>query len=69
MAKYRRTKKMRRNLRKKTMRRVPRRGGYAPIGPNGGNAGMPIDSYPTGQSGALPDPLKASGVPIGKETY
>ncbi len=60
---------MRRNLRKKTMRKIPRRGGYAPIGNNGGDAGVPIRTYPVGQSGALPDPLKASGLPMGKETY
>lgn len=71
MAKYRRNLKTRKQLRKKlrkTMRRI-KKGGYSPIGPNGGNQGTPITTYPEGQSGALPDPMAAMGVPIGKQVY
>lgn len=60
-------KQLRRKLRK-TVRRI-KKGGYSPIGPNGGNEGHPITSYPVGQSGALPDPMAAMGVPIGKQVY
>ena len=65
MAKYRRKtrKQLRRKLRK-TMRLIKKRGGYSPMGVNGGNEGYPITSYPEGQTGALPDPEVAAGVPI-----
>jgi hypothetical protein len=72
MAKYRRKLKTRKQLRKKlrkTMRRPIKKGGYSPVGPNGGNEGYPITSYPEGQTGALPDPMAAMGVPIGKQVY
>lgn len=72
MAKYRKTKKggrkSRRNLRRKTYRRKFR-GGYSPVGPNGGDHGKVPDSYPKNDAGALPDPMPAGGVPIGKATY
>lgn len=72
MVKYHRKLKTRKQLRKKlrkTMRRSPRRGGYSPVGPNGGNQGHTPTTYPQGQSGALPDPMAAMGVPIGKQVY
>jgi len=45
------------------------RGGYSPIGPDGGAQGKVPDSYPSQQSGALPDPIAAAGLPIGKIAY
>lgn len=78
MAKYHKTKKggrkhrvKRRTLRRKTFRRVPRalRGGYTPVGPNGGNLGPVPDTYPKNDAWSLPDPMAAGGVPIGKEIY
>lgn len=65
MVKYRRTRKNRKA--RKTRRRM--RGGYAPIGPNGGNEGYKITTYPVGQTGELPDPMAAAGVPIGAYLY
>jgi hypothetical protein len=62
------TRKSRKSLRSKTYRRRFR-GGYSPVGPDGGNAGKVPDSYPSQSSGKLPDPMAAAGVPIGKETY
>lgn len=63
--------KSRKQLRKKTMAKRPRkvRGGYSPIGPDGGAQGKVPDSYPSQQSGALPNPVNASGLPIGKAAY
>jgi hypothetical protein len=63
--------KSRKQLRKKTMAKRPRklRGGYSPIGPDGGAHGKVPDSYPSQQSGALPDPIAAAGLPIGKIAY
>lgn len=72
MVKYRRKLKTRKQLRKKlrkTMRRPVKKGGYSPTGHNGGNEGTAITSYPEGQTGALPDPMAAMGVPIGKQVY
>lgn len=52
------------------MRKMPRRGGaYSPVGPDGGAHGKVPDSYPSQQSGELPDPQNASGLPIGKIAY
>jgi hypothetical protein len=72
MAKYRKTKKggrkSRRNLRRKTYRRKFK-GGYTPVGPNGGNHGTVPDSYPKNDAWSLPDPMPAGGVPIGKVIY
>jgi hypothetical protein len=73
MVKYRKTKKggrksRRRDLRRKTYRRKFR-GGYSPVGPNGGDLGPVPDSYPKNDAGALPDPMPAGGVPIGKVMY
>lgn len=63
------TKTGRKNLRRKTMRRLPKKGGYSPIGPNGGDYGKVPDSYPSHESGKLPDMMNPKGVPIGKEIY
>jgi hypothetical protein len=63
------TKTGRKNLRRRTMRRLPKKGGYSPIGPNGGEYGKVPDSYPSQQSGDLPAPMNPKGVPIGKEIY
>ena len=67
------TKTGRRSLRRRTMKhkRLPKnkKGGYSPIGPNGGDYGKVPDGYPTQQSGALPAPMNPKGVPIGKEIY
>ena len=73
MVKYRQTKKKstrksRRSLRRKTYRRKFR-GGYSPVGPNGGDHGKVPDSYPKNDAGGLPDPMAAGGVPIGKTVY
>jgi hypothetical protein len=73
MAKYHKAtkkggRKSRRNLRRKTYRRKFK-GGYSPVGPNGGDLGKVPSGYPVGQTGSLPDPMAAGGVPIGKETY
>ena len=71
----RRQRKQRRSLRRRTMKhkRLPKNlkkmGGYDPIGPNGGEYGKVPDSYPSQQTGALPDPMNPKGVPIGKEIY
>ena len=63
----------RRNLRRRTMKHkrlpVPKKGGYDPVGPNGGDYGKVPDSYPSQQTGALPDPMNPKGVPIGKMIY
>lgn len=62
----------RRSLRRRTLKhkRLPKkRGGYSPVGPNGGDYGKVPDSYPTQQSGELPAPMNAQGVPSGKEIY
>ena len=63
--------KSRKQLRKKTMAKRPRkyRGGYSPIGPDGGAQGKVPNSYPSQQSGALPNPIAAAGLPIGKIAY
>jgi hypothetical protein len=63
--------KSRKQLRKKTMAKRPRkvRGGYSPVGPDGGAQGKVPDSYPSQQSGALPNPISAAGLPIGKIAY
>jgi hypothetical protein len=73
MAKYRKTmkktgRKSRKNLRKKTFRRKFR-GGYNPVGTDGGAFGKKPDSYPATSSGALPDPMAAGGTPIGKAYF
>ena len=64
-------KSSRRFLRRRTMKhkRLPKKGGYDPIGPNGGDYGKVPDSYPSQQTGALPAPMNPKGVPIGKEIY
>jgi hypothetical protein len=63
----------RRSLRRRTLKhkRLPKnkKGGYSPIGPNGGDYGKVPDGYPTQQTGALPAPMNPKGVPIGKEIY
>ena len=63
--------KSRKQLRKKTLAKRPRklRGGYSPIGPDGGAQGKVPNSYPSQQSGALPNPIAAAGLPIGKTAY
>ena len=65
------TKASRRNLRRRTMKhkRLPKKGGYGPVVPNGGDYGKVPDSYPSQQTGALPDPMNPKGVPIGKTIY
>ena len=67
----RRHRSRRRNLRRRTMKhkRLPKKGGYDPVGPNGGDYGKVPDSYPSQQTGALPDPMNPKGVPIGKMIY
>ncbi|NBR61134.1 hypothetical protein EB118_13350 [bacterium] len=61
-------KSFRRKLRK-TIRRV-KRGGYSPIGENGGNQGHPIKTYPNEmEAWKLPNPMAAAGVPMGKQVY
>ena len=67
----RRHRSRRRNLRRRTMKhkRLPKKGGYSPVGPNGGDYGKVPDSYPSQESGALPDSMAAAGVPIGKMIY
>ena len=66
-----RQKLRRRSLRRRTMKhaRLPKKGGYDPVGPNGGDYGKVPDTYPTQQTGALPDPMNPKGVPIGKTIY
>lgn len=63
----------RRSLRRRTLKhkRLPKskKGGYSPIGPNGGDYGKVPDGYPTQQSGDLPAPMDPKGVPSGKEIY
>jgi hypothetical protein len=61
----------RRNLRRRTLKhkRLPKKGGYDPVGPNGGDYGKVPDSYPSQQTGALPAPMNPKGVAIGKEIY
>lgn len=56
-----RRKRHRRKSLRKTRRRVPRRlrGGYSPIGPNGGNYGYAPVGDIKQSSGALPDPMPA----------
>ena len=65
MVKYTKQRKNRKSLRR-TRRKIPktrkhsiRRGGYSPIGPNGGNYGTAPVGYPVTSSGALPDPKSA----------
>ena len=73
MVKYTKQRKNRKSLRRtrrklpKTLRRARRVGGYSPTEGNGGNYGHPPNSYPVGQSGALPDP--ASTFPTGPSDY
>ena len=68
--KQRKQRKQRKSLRR-TRRRLPKtlrkRGGYSPTEGNGGNYGNPPNSYPVGQSGALPDPTSA--FPTGPSDY
>uniref|UniRef100_A0A6C0HM04 Uncharacterized protein n=1 Tax=viral metagenome TaxID=1070528 RepID=A0A6C0HM04_9ZZZZ len=65
MVKYTKQRKSKKSLRRtrrkvpKTLRRTKRRGGYDPVGPNGGNYGTAPTSNPVQSSGALPDPKSA----------
>jgi len=64
------TKAGRKNLRRKTMRRIPKKGGYSPVGPNGGDLGKVPDTFPKqDEAWQLPDPMNPKGVPSGKEIY
>jgi len=64
MVKYTKSRGKGRKSLRRTRRKVPKtlrhrrrhRGGFAPIGENGGNFGVPPKDYPVGQSGAIPDP-------------
>ena len=75
MVKYTKQRKNRKSLRR-TRRKIPKtlrksrrrhRGGYDPLGPNGGNYGTAPVGYPVQQSGALPDPV--SSFPDGPSGY